>query len=336
MIILRVFLCGCCGLLAAALQAQTAGLSDKAVHAAEADVAGMEYFFDYDPGYGRATPFPRAVQGTQSHIVSTEGLGVGVHVLHLRARDAAGNWSAVWSRPVYVAAEVVDADISRMEYFFDQDPGYGQAVPLPRAAKGTHSCKVSTEGLCVGAHLLHLRACGADGNWSGVWSRPVYVASVTPETVRMEYFFDNADPGIGQAATVSLSGITEGKITFNADIASLSAGEHQFNVRAVDASGCWGVVSSEPFTVIKSDGINRVEWDMPVSITLVDGFCTLTAEEPNGYHVYIYGTDGRLLASAPWPVGNPSLSLSTHGASPVIVTVCNERTGRRLTRKVYR
>ncbi|MEU7870418.1 hypothetical protein [Dactylosporangium sp. NPDC049140] len=54
-------------------------------------VAGGEYFIGTDPGPGHGTPM--AYGGGLLSASVGAGLGVGVHTVGVRARDAAGNWS---------------------------------------------------------------------------------------------------------------------------------------------------------------------------------------------------------------------------------------------------
>ena len=57
--------------------------------------------------------------------ISTAGLATGVHRLALRARTGNGQWSATYFHEVFVGQ---GADYA--EYYWDSDPGYGQATPI--------------------------------------------------------------------------------------------------------------------------------------------------------------------------------------------------------------
>jgi hypothetical protein len=56
-------------------------------------VASAEYWIDSDPGAGMGTSLTASTPGTFSATLS--GLSTGVHTIGVRARDAAGTWSAV-------------------------------------------------------------------------------------------------------------------------------------------------------------------------------------------------------------------------------------------------
>ncbi|HET6172793.1 MAG TPA: S8 family serine peptidase [Gaiellales bacterium] len=80
------------------------------VHAADARsaIAGAEWWADSDPGIGKADPIVPADGSFDSPAEDLDaGLGAlqpGSHVIGVRARDSAGNWSAAVELPINVAA----------------------------------------------------------------------------------------------------------------------------------------------------------------------------------------------------------------------------------------
>jgi hypothetical protein len=70
-------------------------------------ITAGEWFWDTDPGVGKANPMTVTSTGaTSAKLDATAGragLAVGQHVLSVRARDAAGNWSAVRTVTVTVS-----------------------------------------------------------------------------------------------------------------------------------------------------------------------------------------------------------------------------------------
>ena len=89
-------------------------------------IAGAEWWADADPGVGRGSPLTSADGSLDSPaedlVASPVTLPPGAHVIGLRARDAAGNWSAAVQIPVDFAAPVVP------------DP-----APVPQAARSVVS-----------------------------------------------------------------------------------------------------------------------------------------------------------------------------------------------------
>jgi hypothetical protein len=70
-------------------------------------ITAGEWFWDTDPGAGKANPMTVTSTGaTSAKLDATAGragLAVGQHVLSVRALDAAGNWSAVRTVTVTVS-----------------------------------------------------------------------------------------------------------------------------------------------------------------------------------------------------------------------------------------
>ncbi len=137
----------------------------------------LEYFFDTDPGYGKANILSNPANGEKQYVLSMNNLSAGAHVLNLRAQDEQGKWSSVLSRPLYVINKV---ELSAIEYFFDnQDPGEGKAhqVALPANPTEMFAFDVSIEGMEQGSHQFSVRAKDEAGHWSIVRSEPFTITS---------------------------------------------------------------------------------------------------------------------------------------------------------------
>ena len=218
----------------------------------EGDLARLEYFFDVDPGYGQGRPLSAPSTGTNNYVMSFEGIQPGAHVVYLRAWDDENHWSQTLSRPVYVCS-VSGTDISRLEYFFDADPGYGngRALSYPRTPAPTYprTYVMSFDGIQPGAHVLNVRALNNQGRWSTVVTRPLYVYQPSGKVLELEYFFDDADPGAGQAKPVALPQNLLEPFAFDVSVNGLPAGMHHLCVRAKGDDGKWSLVSREPFIV---------------------------------------------------------------------------------------
>ncbi|MBQ6064827.1 MAG: hypothetical protein IJK87_14580 [Prevotella sp.] len=273
----------------------------------EGDLARLEYFFDTDPGYGNGIPLSRPNTGTNTYLMSFEGLAPGAHLLCLRAWDDQNHWSQTLSRPIYVCS-VMGTSVTRMEYFLDTDPGYGNA----RQMTGSVIDLGDTE---AGAHVLYLRAQDNQGRWSMVMARPLYVTNKADGSiVAMEYFFDRQDPGEGNATAIPLPANANGRdgIAFEVSIDGLDVGEHQFSIRAKDDEGKWSMVRSEPFTITINDGIAAVTWNMPIGIRMDGATCILTDQGDGSRgdsRVEVYTLSGMTLATAEWPGDVNTLSI---------------------------
>ncbi len=235
----------------------------------------MEYFFDdADPGHGKATSLSGYEKGMQSVVstLSVEGLLPGSHLLNVRGMDASGLWSTVTSRPFLVIA--VQPAIPFVEYFFDEDPGYGKGTAVMDTEAGVHQIAIDLGNLTPGAHLLYVRSRNEAGQWSVTVSRPLYVCRQA-DIVALEYFFDDNDPGRGKATGIPLPSDKKSQIVFEVKLDGLAVGDHLLNVRTKDSRGHWSAVMQETFHLTTSTRINGVEVeDMPIAIFTLSGHKT--------------------------------------------------------------
>ena len=161
-----------------------------------ATVVRAEYFFDTDPGYGNATIINNVTSGDNNLSLSVEGLSPGAHMLYVRSQASDGVWSATQAHPLLLIKQK-PIQATRVEYFYDTDPGYGKGKSVGNLTDGDNNIVVSVEGLSYGVHYLCFRAQDDQGIWSQVATYSVFVTSPqTANAVRIEYFFDN-DPGFG-------------------------------------------------------------------------------------------------------------------------------------------
>ena len=221
------------------------------------NVDAVEYFFDEDPGYGNGT----RIEVTSANLIqfdsllTSSNLSLGFHTLFMRAQaESDGDWGSAQSRLVYVdpsGSLIIDVDL--IEYFFDEDPGYGNGIQIsPDAPSNLISVVGSlvSDTLATGFHTLHVRGRSTSGEWGSAQSSLVYVditgPGVTPIT-QLEYFFD-IDPGYGSATTIPVTPSMENPIvTIALAAGALGEGNHVVGVRAQDADGRWSVYESAPF-----------------------------------------------------------------------------------------
>src|SRR5436190_3055976 len=143
--------------------------------------------------------------------------------------------------------------ITRVEYFFETDPGVGNGTPITNftAADTVHlTVNISTSKLSPGFHLLQIRACDTTGIWGLSERRFFYNGSDsttnTTNIVAAEYFID-ADPGPGKGIATSV-GTTGAVVNFTALIpTNLAPGFHLLGIRSMDASGKWGFLETRNF-----------------------------------------------------------------------------------------
>jgi hypothetical protein len=220
---------------------------------AQSNLVQAEFFWDTDPGFGLATQIPIStpapVLNNQSLSINISSLSKGVHNLFLRTKDALGVWSITNSITIFNHAAYVLPNITYVEYFFDTDPGAGNATPIsfiPNTVLSNIPFTANITSLASGAHTMFIRAKDANGVWSIVQTIPVFKISTSPiaNIVQCEYIIDDVEPGFGNGISIP---ITAGQVItnqlLNINIQPLSFGHHSVSIRSKDAYGSWSVTN---------------------------------------------------------------------------------------------
>ena len=162
--------------------------------------------------------------------------------------------------------------INKAEYFIDNDPGYGMAVPIPISTPGkvlSLSFQVNANGLSQGFHMMVLRARDDKGYWSNTRQQVFYVyqiQNVTESKIKKAEYFIDTDPGFGLAVPIPVS--TPAKrlsLSFNVNASGLSQGFHMMVLRARDQLNRWSNSRQQVFYVYKVQSatvakINKAEY----------------------------------------------------------------------------
>jgi hypothetical protein len=218
------------------------------------NITKAEYFFDTDPGLGKATAIPVTAGlniTVSNYAINVSSLTSGIHHLYLRAADAKGHWSITNVQSLYVVNSVIIpsnpglVNITQAECFFDTDPGIGKGTALsvtPGLTTNINSV-IPINSLSTGIHRLYLRTADANGHWSltnesnlAILSTSLIIPSnPTPGNITLlEYFFDT-DPGFGNGTPVVITGTTNlVNYTFPVDVSGLSDSNHYLFVRVLD------------------------------------------------------------------------------------------------------
>ncbi len=141
----------------------------------------------------------------------------GLHTLFLRVKDSDGRWSLAHSKPFLIEKVTTLPNMVQMEYFIDNDPGYGMgtAISLTSDTDVTVNAVIDLSALSNGSHVLYIRTKDANGLWSISYTKTflIEVVSILPNIVQMEYFIDS-DPGYGKGTAIPLASSND--ITVNA------------------------------------------------------------------------------------------------------------------------
>ncbi|HNT52812.1 MAG TPA: hypothetical protein PKH19_05365 [Candidatus Syntrophosphaera sp.] len=221
-------------------------------------VAEIEYYYDADPGYGNGTPIYSRNTVDINQLINTDALADGFHRIYVRAKNQDGLWGLPQNRTFYIPLPVqvtppAYGTVSRIEYYFDADPGLGQGTPLYTRNTVSLDQLISTAVLEEGFHRLYVRAKNAAGQWGMPQKTTFFIpfpSSGPPPpygtVARIEYYFDT-DPGQGLGTQI----YARNAVDINQLIAttSLEPGFHRIFVRAKSASGQWGMPQRYTFYI---------------------------------------------------------------------------------------
>jgi PKD repeat protein/murein DD-endopeptidase MepM/ murein hydrolase activator NlpD len=216
-------------------------------------ITQIEYFFDKDPEAGKGFPVNTGY-GTleeQNLIIEYSQLSEGYHTLFVRAKDSFGNWSLLATKDFY-ALPLNDAQyITRMEYFFDNDPGYGMGKPITVSKNAFEEQNVIIDftGLTEGYHSLFVRTKDNFGKWGTIASKPFYriTASNPVNITDVEYYVD-IDPGVGKATNETVKPTMLLQHTVFLDLNSLWQGNHKIGFRVKNGHLNWSDTKIQNFT----------------------------------------------------------------------------------------
>ncbi len=220
-------------------------------------ITELEYFFNADPGVGAATSlstFTASEEITFTGDLETTSLNRGIHTLFIRAKNSDEEWGLPIKKLVLVdAGEIVE--VEQLEYFFDSDPGVGQANLLS-VTSGTEidlTTNLSTNSLTEGIHTLFIRAKAVAGGWGLPIKKLILIDKDDPNTVSIiteaEYFID-ADPGFGNGISIDLEDGTEIEENIELNTSELSEGNYIAFIRVKDEDGEWSLIAKQAFEVV--------------------------------------------------------------------------------------
>ena len=290
--------------------------------------AGAEYFVDTDPGKGKGVNISVTDRKVLSFFVKTDNLALGTHNLSVRIQHIDGTWSDVVTRAFVVVERQAETGFT-LEYFYDADPGYGNAKRVA-VNEGLNSVYLSTDGLSEGMHLMSMRCLDKESRWSSVVSSPIYVVN-TQEFDSMEWFVDT-DPGEGNANHLTLGG---GVINFSVPTNLLSVGSHTLVLRArIAGNGNWVVISETPFSVVEDTGVASVTIDMDVKISHEDGKLHLASSELMEATVEVFSIDGKKLLDKQWDRETNEMTINVSNYASTLIIKVQRKDGKRFIRKI--
>ena len=205
------------------------------------NVVQVEYFIDTDAGYGKNNLISIGPSSDITFPVTPNlsGLTPGYHKLYFRTKDNNGNWSLTARRNIEVLISQSKTTFVKGEYFFDTDPGFGNAS-LIAISDLTDSIifqnfTATASALSEGYHKLYGRLLDNEGRWSLTFRRNIDIyKSNNTSVINAEYFFDT-DLGVGNCTSVALANpSSDGSFTINIPRNQIPIGADSLFVRVQD------------------------------------------------------------------------------------------------------
>ncbi|XOV69976.1 MAG: immunoglobulin domain-containing protein [Verrucomicrobiota bacterium] len=159
--------------------------------------------------------------------------------------------------------------VTRLEYFYDQDPGFGKgvAVDFEADAQGRIQMNLNLplDGLSVGMHQLFIRALNGRDEWSIAHKHTFFVtpfaAQTVPTIAKGEYFFGE-DPEEGNGTTLLPDNPSGGGVAFSIQTPPMQAGHHTLQFRSQDSFGNWSMPLKHTALQIPDIRVTGVEWSV--------------------------------------------------------------------------
>ena len=204
------------------------------------NIVAAEYFIDTDPGFGNAsgivlTPSPDIINN--AFPISLTSVSIGIHQLFIRSKNANGMWSVTGREIFYKSSNsAIVSNITKVEYFLDSDPGFGNGVNVPVTANTdiqNSIINIPLTNTTEGIHNFYLRSKNTAGNWS-ITDHLLFVKLIrgNGNITKVEYFIDS-DPGFGNAVPVAINpAIDLANQLTQVNITGLTNGNHKLYVRS--------------------------------------------------------------------------------------------------------
>lgn len=130
------------------------------------------------------------------------------------------------------------------EYFFDEEPGYGQGITINVAAQGNISLTEHLDMTLIspGFHTLGYRFKDDKNGWGHTYTSNVFVGKEKAQLQQGEYFFDT-DPGYGQGIKIHFKDSTALMYSDLLLLDNITPGLHTFYYR-LKSESVWGTTVS--------------------------------------------------------------------------------------------
>ncbi|MDL2223488.1 Ig-like domain-containing protein [Bacteroidales bacterium OttesenSCG-928-M11] len=179
----------------------------------------------------------------------------GIHILHIRTKDARDTYSSVHSQVFYknTAPFGTNNEIITYEYWINGD--FSNRVSTTTSGKTFAITNgFDLNNLSEGIYIINFRAKDKQGNWSGVQSQTIYVNTFTPigdnKIDAYSYWYDYK---YDERITVNLPSPVspyELKEKYILPINFTEGESHTFHIHFRDTQGKWSATATESFKIV--------------------------------------------------------------------------------------
>lgn len=153
--------------------------------------------------------------------------------------------------PLFVFLEInigFAQKIVAAEYFFNQDPGFGNAQAVILNSPGNVvdiTIAPDISALPNGFNQISVRTKDSTGVWSLTNTKYFIKKAQSLQFVTKAEYFIDIDPGFNNAIPINIgSGIDISNVLVSASVAGLSNGIHQICIRTATTNGTWSITNS--------------------------------------------------------------------------------------------
>jgi hypothetical protein len=210
-------------------------------------ISEYEYWFDDDYDSAVNTSITLTEQLDLNTLIPTDQISPGIHILNIRFRDSAGQWSSVLSS-FFMKQNNQSGSFPVMEevqYWFDNDFASAVQITLPGDTSVLLDMAIPAASLQNGLHAIHIRLKDSSGQWSSILSKFFHkngsqLNNIPNLVAEYRYWFDQ-DPSTMQNVSLS-SPVNPLDLTTNIDMTRIWKGIHQFHIQFRDTIGQWSSV----------------------------------------------------------------------------------------------
>ena len=196
----------------------------------------------------------------------------------------------------FLPVSIYSQYIINAEYFFDNDPGLSNGIPVTIVAGDSVNIldSINVSSLTTGLHFITIRYKDSSGVWSHNTSKMFFVMDLPDVNeivensypiIQAEYFIDT-DQGVGNGVPIlSENPVDSLNILDSIQVSELNTGLHYFTIRYKDSFGKWSHSQSKPFFVMNFPDVNEVV-ENPYPIIQAEYFIDTDPGVGNGVAIF--------------------------------------------------